>query len=41
MRLVTTVFASTNSSPNTMRAMETVSSARSGAVTEPMNGLSE
>ena len=41
MRLKTTVFASTNSSPNTIRAMSTVSRARSGLVTEPMNGLSE
>ena len=36
-----TGFASTNASPKTIFAMETVSSARSGAVTEPMNGLSD
>ena len=41
MRLVTTVFDWTNSSPNTISASRTVSSARSGCVTEPMNGLSE
>jgi hypothetical protein len=40
MRLVTQLF-STKSSPNTILAMAIVSSARSGAVTEPMNGLSE
>ena len=41
IRLVSTVFWSTKSSPNTIFAIATVSSARSGAVTEPMNGLSE
>ena len=41
MRLVMTAFSSTNASPKTIFAIETVSSARSGAVTEPMNGLSE
>ena len=41
MRLVITVFDSTNASPKTIFAIETVSSARSGAVTEPMKGLSE
>ena len=41
MRLVITAFSSTNASPKTIFAIETVSSARSGAVTEPMNGLSE
>ena len=40
-RLEMTVLFSTNSSPKTSFAMATVSSARSGAVTEPMNGLSE
>jgi len=34
-------FSSTKSSPNTIFAMSTVSSARSGAVTEPMKALSE
>ena len=38
---IITVFASTNASPNTSLAMRTASSARSGAVTGPMNGLSE
>ncbi len=41
MRLISTQFWSTNSSPNTIFAMLTESSARSGAVTEPMKGLSE
>ena len=36
-----TQFASTNSRPNTIRAISIESSARSSAVTEPMNGLSE
>ena len=36
-----TVWRSTNSSPNRMRAIFSASSARSGAVTGPMNGLSE
>jgi hypothetical protein len=36
-----TVFSSRKSAPKRMRAIETVSSARSGCVTEPMNGLSE
>ena len=40
IRLVSTVLFATNSSPNTISAMATVSSARSGCVTEPMNGLS-
>jgi len=33
--------ASTTSRPNTISAMRTASSARSGAVTGPMNGMSE
>ena len=37
---VQTVFWSTNASPNTIFSMLTVSCARSGAVTEPMIGLS-
>jgi hypothetical protein len=41
MRLVMTVFLATKSAPNRIFAISTVSSARSGAVTEPMNGLSE
>ena len=41
MRLKTTVFSSTKSRPKTIRAISTVSCARSGRVTEPMNGLSE
>ncbi len=41
MRLKTTVWSSRKSRPNTMRAISTVSRARSGRVTEPMNGLSE
>ena len=40
MRLKITVFCSTNSWPKTMRAISTVSRARRGCVTEPMNGLS-
>ena len=36
-----TAFESTNASPKTIFAMDTESSARSGAVTDPMNGLSE
>ncbi len=40
MRLVMTVFSSTNSSPKRIFAMSTLSWARSGAVTEPMKGLS-
>ena len=36
-----TVFRSTKSSPNTSLAICTASAARSGAVTGPMNGLSE
>ena len=35
-----TQCSSTNRSPNTMRAISMESSARSGVVTEPMNGLS-
>jgi hypothetical protein len=38
---VMTVLFLTNSLPKTILAMATVSSARSLAVTEPMNGLSE
>ena len=41
MRFTTTQFWSTKSDPNRMRHISTVSSARSGAVTEPMNGLSD
>ena len=41
IRLIITVFCSTKSSPNASLAMATLSSARSGAVTEPMKGLSE
>ncbi len=41
MRLNTTTFVSRNSAPKRMRAISTVSRARSGCVTEPMNGLSE
>ena len=37
---VMTVLVSRNFSPNTIFAISTVSAARSGAVTEPMNGLS-
>ena len=40
IRLVTTQFCSTKSPPNTSLAMSTVSWARSGAVTDPINGLS-
>jgi len=40
MRLNTTAFCSTTSAPKTIRAMSTVSRARCGCVTEPMNGLS-
>ena len=40
-RLRMTVFSSRKSAPKTMRAISTVSSARCGWVTEPMNGLSE
>ena len=35
-----TAWSSRYSAPNRMRAISTVSRARSGAVTEPMNGLS-
>ena len=41
IRLINTVLVSTKSAPNRIFAISTVSSARSGAVTEPMNGLSE
>ena len=41
MSETTTQFRSTNSLPNTISAMLTVSAARSGWVTEPMKGLSE
>src|ERR1700722_14049776 len=41
MRLVITVFSRTNSSPNRSSQMRTLSSPRSGLVTEPMHGLSE
>ena len=41
MRLVITVLSRTNASPNRSSQMRTLSSARSGLVTEPMNGLSE
>ena len=41
IRLVSTVLSRTNSSPNRSSQMRTLSSARSGLVTEPMNGLSE
>jgi hypothetical protein len=41
IRLTSTVFWSTKSSPKTSLAMATVSAARSGAVTEPMKGRSE
>ena len=40
MRLRITVWSSRYGAPNRMRAISTVSRARSGAVTEPMNGLS-
>ena len=36
-----TVFVSRKSAPNRIRAIATVSSARLGCVTEPMNALSE
>ncbi len=36
-----TQLFSTNDSPNNKRAIATVSSALDGAVTEPINGLSE
>ncbi len=38
---VNTAWASMNFSPNRMLASFTVSAARSGVVTMPMNGLSE
>ncbi len=41
IRLKTTVFDSRKSAPKTIRASSTVSRARSGCVTDPMNGLSE
>ncbi|MCY1308466.1 hypothetical protein D3C87_2167000 [compost metagenome] len=41
IRFSVTQLFSTNSSPKTIFAMAIVSSARSGAVTEPMKGLSE
>ena len=41
MRLVMTVFSLTKSAPKAIFAISTVSCARSGWVTEPMNGLSE
>ena len=41
MRLRTTVLSRTKSSPNVIFASSTVSAARDGWVTEPMNGLSE
>ena len=41
IRLSTCGCASSASAPNTMRAISTVSWARWGWVTEPMNGLSE
>ena len=41
IRLVMTVFLSTNSAPKVRRAISTVSRARSGWVTEPMKGLSD
>ena len=41
IRLTITVLLSTKASPKTSLAMATLSSARSGAVTEPMKGLSE
>jgi hypothetical protein len=40
IRLRVTQFWSTNSAPNRILHISIVSSARSGAVTEPMNGLS-
>ena len=41
IRLVQTVFFATKSTPKRISHILTVSSARSGLVTEPMNGLSE
>ncbi len=41
IRLVITVFACTNSCPKRIPAMSTLSCARPGSVTEPMNGLSD
>ena len=41
IRLKIAVCSSRTSAPNTIRAISTVSRARSGCVTEPMNGLSE
>jgi hypothetical protein len=41
MRLMRTQFWSTKSAPNTSFAISTESVARSGCVTEPMNGLSD
>ena len=40
MRLTSTVLCSTKSSPKTRFIIATLSAARSGAVTEPMSGLS-
>ena len=41
IRLTITVWVSTTSSPKRIFAIVTESAARSGCVTEPMNGLSE
>ena len=41
IRLVMTVFSLTKSAPKAIFARSTVSWARSGWVTDPMNGLSE
>ena len=41
IRLIITVLLSTKAAPKAIFAIATESSARSGAVTEPMNGLSE
>ena len=41
IKLIITVLLLTNSSPKRILAMSIVSLARSGAVTEPINGLSE
>ena len=41
IRLTETQLVSTTSAPNRIFAISTVSAARSGCVTEPMNGLSE
>ena len=41
IRLVMTVFWSRKSLPNRISHIATESAARSGCVTEPMNGLSE